>query len=351
MRVGETRVDLRKGDSDDLVGKLTADALRSGAGGALKAQLALQNAGGLRITEIRAGPVRYGQLFDLYPFDNEQVVVSLPASQLRNALEAVLHHGKGPMRVSALRYVIDWDKFGAGGNAKPPDGAIVVRMVDEAGKVLCETRSCKGDACDASCAPGTYTVAVTDFLSNGGDGLTMLEGAPKRYGGTAVRDILVTSVKAHQVPAADGRGANPARSMRALARSVPAIAASLAVVGLSRSVYVHFVAERPSDLLRPRQAFNEELRPLATLLPARGEVGYVTDEAIQSPGGEWQGPKQRFLQVQYAVAPVVLRYDEDRAPLVLVNATSEKSLNELVARRGLIVIARVTSGLAVARPK
>jgi len=207
MRVGETRVDLRKGDSDDLIGNLTADALRSGAGGALKAQFALQNAGGLRITEIRAGPVRYGQLFDLYPFDNEQVVVSLPASQLRNALEAVLHHGKGPMRVSGLRYVIDWDKFGAGGNAKPPDGAIVVRMVDEAGKVLCETRSCKGDACDASCAPGTYTVAVTDFLTNGGDGLTMLEGAPKRYGGMAVRDILVAYVKAHQPLTAELLGA------------------------------------------------------------------------------------------------------------------------------------------------
>ena len=208
MRVGETRVDLRKGDSDDLIGNLTADALRSGAGGALKAQFALQNAGGLRITEIRAGPVRYGQLFDLYPFDNEQVVVSLPASQLRNALEAVLHHGKGPMRVSGLRYVIDWDKFGAGGNAKTaPDGAIVVRMVDEAGKVLCETRSCKGDACDASCAPGTYTVAVTDFLTNGGDGLTMLEGAPKRYGGMAVRDILVAYVKAHQPLTAELLGA------------------------------------------------------------------------------------------------------------------------------------------------
>jgi len=109
--------------------------------------------------------------------------------------------------------------------------------------------------------------------------------------------------------------------------------------------------EATSDLLRLRQAFNEELRALATLLPARGEVGYVTDEPIQSPGGEWQGPKQRFLQLQYAVAPVVLRYDEDRAPLVLVNATSEKSLKELVARHGLVVVARVSSGLAVARPK
>src|SRR5207248_7215572 len=33
--------------------------------------------------------------------------------------------------------------------------------------------------------------------------------------------------------------------------------------------------EATSDLLRLRQAFNEELRALATLLPARGEVGYV----------------------------------------------------------------------------
>jgi hypothetical protein len=139
--------------------------------------------------------------------------------------------------------------------------------------------------------------------------------------------------------------------MRSLPNSLPVIAALLALAGLSRIVYVHFVAERPSDLFRQRHVFNEELRPLATLLPSRGEVGYLTDEPIQSPGGAWQGPKQRFLGAQYAVAPVVLRYDDDRSPLVLVNASSEKSLDELVARHGLIVVARVTSGVAVARPK
>jgi hypothetical protein len=72
-------------------------------------------------------------------------------------------------------------------------------------------------------------------------------------------------------------------SMRSLATWIPAIAAALAVVGLARSVYVHFVGERPSHLLRPRQAFNEELRPLTTLLPSRGEVGYVTDEPFKAP--------------------------------------------------------------------
>src|SRR5439155_1615529 len=85
---GETRVDLRKGSGNDLLGNLTSDALRSGAGGGLKAQFALQNAGGLRISEIPAGPITFGQIFDLYPFDNEQVVVSLRAIEVRNALEA-----------------------------------------------------------------------------------------------------------------------------------------------------------------------------------------------------------------------------------------------------------------------
>ncbi|OLE63799.1 MAG: hypothetical protein AUG04_03590 [Deltaproteobacteria bacterium 13_1_20CM_2_69_21] len=197
--IGETRVELRKGSGNDLLGNLTADALRSGAGGGLEAQFALQNAGGLRISEIPAGPISYGQIFDLYPFDNEQVVVSLRASDVRDALEAVLRHGKAPMRVSGLRYTIDWEKFGAGSDPKgAPDGAIVVRMVDDGGRVLCETTSCTRHACQSTCAPGTYTVSVTDFLVSGGDGLTMPQGAPKRSRGVLARDIVVAYVKEHR---------------------------------------------------------------------------------------------------------------------------------------------------------
>ena len=197
--IGETRVDLRKGSGNDLLGNLTSDALRSGAGGGLKAQFALQNAGGLRISEIPAGPITFGQIFDLYPFDNEQVVVSLRAIEVRNALEAVLHHGKGPMRVSGLRYSIDWEKFGAGSDPKgAPDGAIVVRMVDDGGRVLCETKSCTRHACQSTCASGTYTVSVTDFLVSGGDGLTMPQGAPKRSRRVLARDIVVAYVKEHR---------------------------------------------------------------------------------------------------------------------------------------------------------
>ncbi|MGZ6143516.1 MAG: bifunctional metallophosphatase/5'-nucleotidase [Myxococcales bacterium] len=198
-RIGETAVELRKGGKDDLLANLCADALRSGAGGGLKAQFAFQNSGGLRISEIPAGPITFGQIFDLVPFDNQQVIVSLPANQVRNALEAVLHAGKGPLRVSGMRYTIDWEKFQAKDLKDAPPGAIVTQVVDEnSGNVLCETKSCTPTECQSVCEQGTFTVAVTDFLANGGDGLNMLKEAPRQIGSVLARDIIVAFVKEHQ---------------------------------------------------------------------------------------------------------------------------------------------------------
>ncbi len=208
-RIGESLVDLRKGNGDDLLGNLATDALRSGAGGSLKARYALQNAGGLRVDEIPAGPITYGQIFDLYPFDNAQVVVSLPASELRNALEAVLRNGKAPMRVSGLRYAIDWEKFGAAASPKAaPAGAIVVRMTDDAtGQVLCETLRCARAACESSCAEGPFEVSVTDFLASGGDGLAIPKDAPRQAGSLLARDIIIAYVKEHRPLTAQVLGA------------------------------------------------------------------------------------------------------------------------------------------------
>jgi 5'-nucleotidase len=152
----------------------------------LKANFAFQNSGGLRISEIPPGPITFGQIFDLYPFDNQQVVVSLAATQVRNALESVLHAGKGPLRVSGLRYTIDWEHMQSMDIKDAPAGAIVIYIVDEStGNVLCETKSCTATECQSTCAPGTFTVAVTDFLANGGDGLTILKDAPARQGAPA----------------------------------------------------------------------------------------------------------------------------------------------------------------------
>jgi 5'-nucleotidase len=203
-RIGETAVDLKKGGRDDLLANLAADALRSGAGGALKADFAFQNSGGLRIAEIPKGPITFGQIFDLVPFDNQQYVVTLSAEDVRNALEAVLHAGKGPLRVSGLRYLLDWHTHTGAVQGRPRDardlpwGALVTKVTDDSGRPICETRSCSKTACESACANLKYRVAVSDFLANGGDGLGMLEGKPTEIGSVLARDIVVAFVKEHR---------------------------------------------------------------------------------------------------------------------------------------------------------
>jgi hypothetical protein len=129
-------------------------------------------------------------------------------------------------------------------------------------------------------------------------------------------------------------------------------AAALAVVGLCRGAYVHFVVEAPADLFRRHPAFDAEYQLLRNLLPTSGEIGYVTDVPILTrPGREWQGPKQRFLQTQYALAPLILRYDDDRASLVLVNVSEAEHLDEMLRRHSLELVARVSPGLLLTRPR
>jgi 5'-nucleotidase len=207
-RIGETRVDMKKGGRDDLLANLTSDALRSGAGGGLAADFAFQNSGGLRIPEIPAGPITFGQIFDLVPFDNQQVVVTLKAADVRNALEAVLHVGKGPLRVSGMRYVLDWEKYvGKDADAKNlPWGALVTRVVDDKGQPICETKSCTATACESVCSDKMYKVAVTDFLANGGDGLGMLKDAPRQVGSVLARDMIVAYVKERSPLTAEALG-------------------------------------------------------------------------------------------------------------------------------------------------
>ena len=210
--VGETLVRLRKSGKDASLGNLVADALRSGAGGSIKADFALTNSGGLRIEEVHEGPIAFGTLFDLYPFDNRQVVVTVHPSELRDALEAVLRARKRPLYVSGLRYTIDWDRFSAGRDVRSaPAGALVTALSDSSGKLLCSTRSCTASVCDAVCDQGTYTVSTSDFLANGGDGLVLPGGARKVTGPVLTRDIVVGYVKEHSPITAELVGAGSPR--------------------------------------------------------------------------------------------------------------------------------------------
>jgi 5'-nucleotidase len=138
------------------LGDLVADAQRL----ATHADIALMNPGGLR-SDLRAGPVTWGDVLTLHPFANHLVTLDMTGAQLRSLLEQQWPtDASAPPRIfktSGLYY--SWD-------AARPRGARVV------------------EACDASDAPlepqRHYRVTVNDFLANGGDGFSAFKALEPR---------------------------------------------------------------------------------------------------------------------------------------------------------------------------
>src|SRR5216683_727636 len=92
---------------------------------------------------------------------------------------------------------------------------------------------------------------------------------------------------------------------------------------------------------------------LRALLPPSGEVGYVSDlpAAVRLDQDAGSLGTRLYLHAQYALAPLVLRYDDARAPLVIANLADPRRLQEVARERGLAVVAEAGPGLAVLRPK
>ncbi len=155
--IGSAEIAIRRGlptDPESALGDLVADAERAVAG----TDLAFMNAAGIR-NDIEAGPVTFAVLYDVHPFGNTLLRMTLTGEQVLRLLE---QQWSGPyastprfLRISGLRYVYDLGK---------PAGERVVAADDANGEPLDPARR--------------YTVVANDFLVGGGDHYTVLaEGA------------------------------------------------------------------------------------------------------------------------------------------------------------------------------
>jgi 5'-nucleotidase len=157
------------------MGNLVADAMRAAVG----ADVALQNPGGVR-APFDVGPITYGEVWRVMPFDNTIVVFELDGAELRALLEESAADG-GFLHLSGLEAELDF--------ARAP-GERVVRLARAGGAAL------EPDA--------RLAVAVNSFMAEGGDGLASLVARDGRDDGRLLREALAEYVAAFGAPLAHG---------------------------------------------------------------------------------------------------------------------------------------------------
>ncbi|HEX2095230.1 MAG TPA: bifunctional UDP-sugar hydrolase/5'-nucleotidase [Longimicrobiaceae bacterium] len=167
---------MERGESTEYpLGNLIADAHRVATG----AHASLVNNGSIR-RGMPAGPITYGMLYELQPFQNGLVTVELTGAQLRAALENALgRQGRPGAHVSGMTVTYD---------PRAPQGSRVraIRLTD--GREIGDT--------------DRISLGVTDFLAGGGDRYTSLTQGRTSRTGLVDLDALIDYLKSLPQPVA-----------------------------------------------------------------------------------------------------------------------------------------------------
>jgi 2',3'-cyclic-nucleotide 2'-phosphodiesterase (5'-nucleotidase family) len=156
----------RSGDQYRL-GSLIAEARRN----VLRADVGFVGNAGIR-ADLPAGPVTYGQLFEIQPSQNSLVKLTVSGARLRELLEhAIDGTGRPTAHVAGVKVGYD-----------PRARKRRLRSVELTGG-----KQLRND--------GVYTLAVDDFLSAGGDGYTMLAGLTGEPSGMLDVEGLITYLR------------------------------------------------------------------------------------------------------------------------------------------------------------
>lgn len=159
--VGTIAVSMDKAQPESALGDFMADAYLQMANEKFKTKVdgALMNFGGIRLTQLPAGPINRGKVFELMPFDNLLILQKMTGTQLKELLDHI-----------------------AGRNGWPLAG-ITMDIKDKKAVNV----KVGGVAIDPS---ATYAIANSDFVANGGDEAAMLRSIPQINIGYLMRDAL-----------------------------------------------------------------------------------------------------------------------------------------------------------------
>jgi 5'-nucleotidase / UDP-sugar diphosphatase len=182
--IGETARALEpKRTGEFALGNLVVDALLAAdLSDGSKADIAMHNNGGIR-AGLPQGPVTYGQLYEVLPFDNQVVALDLTGAQVLSILERSVAEGPGKMQVAGLSFRFN--------SARPAGQRILEAQVGDQPLEL----------------QAVYRVVTIDYLAAGGDGqVAFLEGTNLTYAEDAMW-VVAEYIRAHSpvAPKVEGR--------------------------------------------------------------------------------------------------------------------------------------------------
>ena len=151
--VARLRVPLKREGDEYGLGRLIADAQRAAG----RADVAIMNNGGIR-ADLPEGTITWGQVYQVQPFQNRLMRLTVKGSVLQQALEQCVA-GRDHVPDCHIAGVEVWF------DPRKDPGKRIERTRFPNGKAI------EGDA--------SYTLVVSDFMATGGSGFRMLVGSPR----------------------------------------------------------------------------------------------------------------------------------------------------------------------------
>lgn len=155
-------ITLEKKQPEGTLGNLMADVMLAKAKEKYKTTVdaSFVNYGGIRLPSIPAGNITRGKIFELSPFDNIIVLLKVDGKTLQQFLDTAASRG-------------GW----------PSAGCTYQLKNKKAANITVGGLAIKDD--------GQYTIAVVDYLANGGDNCDMLRKIPQQNNGYLFRDAVI----------------------------------------------------------------------------------------------------------------------------------------------------------------
>lgn len=165
--IGQLSADLVKGKPESSLGNLIGDILLSSSAGIFSkpADFAVYNYGGLRKDYMAAGGLTKGEIFELLPFDNTTVLLTLDGLTTARLLDKIAMEGGWPVAGISMTIIQ--------GTAQ---NVLINNMPFDSSQY--------------------YSVVMNDYMANGGDGMDFFGGIPIEDSGITVRDLVMSYIEA-----------------------------------------------------------------------------------------------------------------------------------------------------------